>query len=246
MLMGTDKPQRIIVIAPCHNEARKICDVVRRVKAMRERIVQEMLVVDDASSDGSGDVARGLGATVERLPQPSGVGAALRRGLRYAHEKGYDIAVIMAGNNKDEPDEIPALVRPILEDGCDLVQGSRYMRGGQLGNMPLYRRFATRLHPLLFSLFVGKRLTESTNGFRAVRLGLLDDARINLDQPWLDQYELEPYLLFKAIQLGYKHAEVPCTKIYPPKELGQTKMKPVTGWWSILRPVFLLGLGLRK
>ncbi len=237
---------KIIVIAPCHDEARKICDVIRRINQMRERIVDEVLVVDDASSDGSGDVARGLGATVVRMPQPSGVGAALRRGLEYAREKRFDIAVFMAGNNKDEPNEIPTLIRPIVEEGCDFVQGLRYMKGGQLGNMPLYRRFATRLHPLLFSLAVGKRLTESTNGFRAVRLGVLDDPRINLDQPWLDQYELEPYLLFKVIKLGHKHAEVPCTKIYPAKELGQTKMKPVSGWWSILRPIFLLGMGLKK
>lgn len=65
-------------------------------------------------------------------------------------------------------------------------------------------------------------------------------------QEWLDEYELEPYLYYKVIRLGYKAGEVPVTKIYPPKKLGYTKMRPVVGWWSILRPLFLLGLGIRK
>ena len=75
---------------------------------------------------------------------------------------------------------------------------------------------------------------------------LLEDPRIALDQSWLDEYELEPYLLFKAIRLGYGFAEVPVTKIYPPRKQGQTKMKPITGWWSILRPLIYLGLGLKE
>ena len=77
-------------------------------------------------------------------------------------------------------------------------------------------------------------------------MSLLKDERINIDQPWLDTYELEPYLLFKTIRLGYKFTEVFVTKIYPPKKLGYTKMKPLVGWWSILKPVFYLGLGIKK
>jgi hypothetical protein len=74
----------------------------------------------------------------------------------------------------------------------------------------------------------------------------LEDSRIRLDQSWLDQYELEPYLYLRAIQLGYRTCEVPVTKVYPPKRLGQTKMPAITGWWSILRPLVLVGLGLRR
>ena len=70
--------------------------------------------------------------------------------------------------------------------------------------------------------------------------------RLNLGQRWLDGYGLEVYMLFRMIVLGYKHAEVPCTKVYPPKALGVTKMKPVTGWWDILKPVLLLGLRIRE
>ncbi|MFM8572258.1 MAG: hypothetical protein ACKOAU_11730, partial [Pirellula sp.] len=85
-----------------------------------------------------------------------------------------------------------------------------------------------------------------TNGFRAIRLSCFDDNRIDINQDWLNKYELEPYLYFKFIKLGYKVLEVPVSKIYPAKELGYTKMRPIIGWWSILRPIFLLGLGIKK
>ena len=75
---------------------------------------------------------------------------------------------------------------------------------------------------------------------------MLRDPKLALDQRWLDEYELEVYLLYKAAKLGYMVTEVGVTKRYPPKELGQTKMKPIVGWWSILRPLFLLGLGIKK
>ena len=112
--------------------------------------------------------------------------------------------------------------------------------------MPVYRQIATRLHPLLFSLVARRWVTESTNGFRAVRTCILADPRLDLSQTWLRQYELEPYLYLRSIQLGYRTVEVPVTKIYPPKYLGQTKMKPIVGWWSILRPLVYVGFGLRK
>jgi dolichol-phosphate mannosyltransferase len=153
----------------------------------------------------------------------------------------------MAGNDKDEPNEILSLVDPILKDGCDLVQGSRYKGGqGAKGHMPFYRRLATRLHPFLFSVFSGHWVTDSTNGFRAIKLSLFKDARIDLRQSWLDHYELEPYILFKALTLGYRYSEVFVTKTYPPKNLGYTKMKPILGWWSILKPIFYLGLRIKR
>ena len=143
--------------------------------------------------------------------------------------------------------EIPALVSPILSGEADFVQGSRYLRGGSFGNMPAYRVVGTRvIHPLIASMAARKRITESTNGFRAFRTALLRDPRIDWRQTWLDRYELEPYLLVKAIRLGYRHMEVPVTKIYPPHQIGYTKMRPVIDWWSIIRPVVYLGLGLRR
>ena len=233
---------KVVLIAPVLDEEVKIGEVVRR--APRD-IVDTVLVVDDGSTDRSPEVARAGGAEVLAMGATVGVGAALRAGFSWARQRKFDVIVVIAGNNKDAPEEIPRLLDPIVE-GADFVQGSRYLAGGQTGGMPLYRQFATRLHPMLFSLSVGKRVSESTNGFRAFRTSLLDDPRIRLDQEWLRAYELEPYLYWKVIRLGYKTAEVPVTKIYPPKAIGYTKMPPITGWWSMMRPIVLLGLRLRS
>jgi hypothetical protein len=89
-------------------------------------------------------------------------------------------------------------------------------------------------------------VTESTNGFRATHRRVLEDPGLDLDQEWLDEYELEPYLYIRTIQLGYRTAEAPVSKVYPPKKLGQTKMKPITGWWSMLRPLVYLGLRIKR
>lgn len=238
------KGQRIIAVVPAHNEEGKIGRVVDRTDLS---VVDTLLVVDDGSTDNTAAVAEGKGARILSMNRREGVGAALRSGIEYGRQEGFDILVIMAGNNKDDPSEIPKLVDPICDDGCDFVMGSRHQPGGQAGgDMPWHRRVATRLHPWLMSLFSGKRLTESTNGFRAFRLKLLDDRRINLRQRWLNTYGLEVYLLWKVLKLGYRHREVPCTKVYPNRSTGYTKMKPIVGWWSILRPIFLLGLGFKR
>jgi len=225
----------VIAIAPAFNEEAKIGEVVRRVP---KDVADETLVVDDGSTDASAAVAREAGATVLSLGRTVGVGAAIRAAYRYAVEHGYDVAVVMAGNNKDAPEEMPRLIDPIAEGRADFVQGSRFMkRDASFGAMPLYRRVATRLHPLLFSLAAGKRVTESTNGFRAIHTRILMDPRIDLSQARLDGYELEPYLYLRTIKLGYATTEVPVTKVYPPKHVGQTKMRPFTDWWAILRPI---------
>lgn len=240
---GRRQGMRVLVTTFAFNEGVKIRATVERIVAATDH---DVLVMDDGSTDGSMDAIRNFPVSVVSNDHNQGIGAAMKRAFQYSLDSGYEVLVIMAGNNKDDPEEIPVLLAPISERGHDFVQGSRFLPGGLYGNMPVYRILATRLHPLLFSLAVGKWVTESTNGFRAFRTDILRDPRVDWQQPWLDKYELEPYLLFKTIRLGYRHCEVPVSKIYPPKNLGYTKMKPFSGWWSILRPLVYLTFGLRR
>ncbi|MBF0532794.1 MAG: glycosyltransferase family 2 protein [Candidatus Omnitrophica bacterium] len=243
-------PYKVLVSPVAYNEHIKLKNVIERFLKSPAYSLADYLIVDDGSTDGTTEMIRSFadrGVKTIRHEQRRGVGAAIRSAIKYARQQGYEILVIMAGNDKDNPDEISHLLDPIRKQDYDFVQGSRYLAdGGTGGDMPAYRKFATKLHPFLMSSVTGRKLTDTTNGFRAFRLKIFEHPGINLDQDWLDCYELEPYILFKAIRLGFKFTEAPVTKIYPPKQLGYTKMKPFVGWWSILRPIFLLGLGIKK
>ena len=240
----------VLVCPVAFNENVKLKNVIERFLNSCVRSQVDCLVVDDASDDGTTEVIRDFapqGVKTIKHDQRRGVGAAIRTAIKYAQEQGYEVLVIMAGNNKDNPEEIPHLIDPVLKEGYDFVQGSRYKgREGTGGDMPLYRKVATRMHPWLMSVITKHKVTDSTNGFRAFRLSVLDHSEINIDQPWLDHYEIEPYLLYKAITLGFKFKEAFVTKIYPSRKVGYTKMRPLTGWWSILRPLVYLGLGIKK
>src|SRR5215217_1683652 len=234
---------RVLAATFAFNEGEKIKRTLARHPVDRS---YDLLVVDDGSTDGALD-AVAPDVIVLRNATNQGIGASMKQVFAYALARNYDVAVIQAGNDKDDPLEIPALLAPIAADTADFVQGSRYLRGGGFGNMPQYRILGTRVvHPLVFSMAARKRVTDSTNGFRAMRTAILRDPRVDWRQPWLDRYELEPYLLMKTIRLGYRHVEVPVTKIYPRHELGYTKMRPFVDWWSILRPVVYLGLGVKR
>ncbi len=227
-----------------YNEGDKIRRVIKKFNDYRN---YDVVIFDDGSTDGAlQDIPAELPVHVIRNATQQGAGYGVRRIFEHARQKGYTAVFFVSGNDKDDPADIIKL-QSAVEQGYDLVQGSRYLPGGRYARMPLYRRVATQfLHPWLFSLVSGKRITDSTNGFRAVRLSVLDDQRMDLGQPWLNEYELEPYLFYKVIKLGYKVCEVPVTKIYPVRKEGYTKMKPFSGWWSILRPLVYLGLGIRK
>lgn len=243
---------KVLIIIPAFNEGSKLEMTVKRTHEYRlrkgEHLSVRILIADDASTDGMPlKLSEEFECLLIRNEVRSGVGSLIRKAYDFGLGGDYDILVTMAGNNKDNPEEIDRLIEPILAGKCDFVQGSRYLEGGEFGNMPKYRLMSTRyIHPFLFSFVSGKKISDSTNGFRAVRSTILRDERIRLHQNWLDRYELEPYLFYKAIRSGYRVTEVPVTKIYPDKQLGYSKMIPIVSWWSILKPLFYLYFRIKK
>ncbi len=235
-------PARVAAVVPAYNEAGKIGDVVRKIP---RRHARRVIVVDDASTDGTAEEARAAGA--ERVishERNRGVGAAIRTGLLAAKQENLDFAAVLSGDDQHEPDELPRVLEPLFAGVADLVQGSRWLPGGATPGIPPGRRWLTRLYPLLFRLASGYPSTDGTNGFRAFRLALLDDPRIRADQAWLDRYELEPYLLYQAVRCGYRVHEVPVTVRYHAR--GTSKMRLLRDGWRILRPLVFLRLGLRR
>lgn len=229
-------------VVPAYNEAGKIGDVVRKISRRHAACV---IVVDDASGDGTAEEARAAGAErVVSHERNRGVGAAIRSGLFAARREGFEIAVVLSGDDQHEPAELPRLLEPLFEGKADLVQGSRWLPGGAVPGIPRQRRWLTRVYPWLFRIASGYPSTDGTNGLRALRLTLLDDPRIRLDQEWLDRYELEPYLLFQAVRCGYRVHEVPVTVRYHAR--GTTKMRLVRDGWRIVRPLVYLRLGLKR
>jgi dolichol-phosphate mannosyltransferase len=241
---GPSKRPRLLCIAPAWNEGGRIARVVRSIPA---GLVDAVLVVDDGSTDDTAQRAEDAGALVVRTGTNRGVGAAIRSGIDYARDHGYGVVVVISGGGKTPPEQIPDLIGPILSGEADLVQGSRYKAGGRFRRMPFSRRLGTRGYTFLFSFFVRRRVTDASSGFRAFDMSMLEDGRINLWQTWLDRYELEPYLLFKAIRLGHRVIEVPVTIEYPESDgISYTKMRVLVDWWKIFRPVLFLGLGIRR
>src|SRR5262249_25492875 len=119
---ATAVEERVLCIAPAWNEGERIARVVSAVPGC----VHETVVVDDGSSDDTARFAESAGATVIRQGTNRGVGAAIRSGIDYAQEKGYEVVVIVSGGGKTPPEQIPRLIEPILKGEAELVQGSRY------------------------------------------------------------------------------------------------------------------------
>jgi dolichol-phosphate mannosyltransferase len=137
-------------------------------------------------------------------------------------------------------------MHPVIHNNFDFVQGSRYMSGGKIVNIPLFRLVTTRIYALLLRMLLGFPISDGTNGFRAFRLEIFKNKDINIWQAWLNHYELEPYLLYKVIVSRFNVMEAPVTKTYPCDNTGYTKMIPIFSWWSIMRPLILLKLRIKK
>ncbi len=238
-----------IAIIPVFREIGKIGRVIQRFDPGSVDLV--CLVVDDPTPTILREIEEArsrtkVPVTILENSSRKGVGYASREGYQYALSLGYDVIVVMAGNGKDDPKEIPRLTRPIEEEGYDYVQGSRFLPGGKGEKTPLLRGVFIRLFPFAWTLLTGVHVTEVTNGFRAYRAAVLRDPRINVWQEWLDGYELEYYLHYKVLTLGYRFTERPVSKTYT--HSGRRKyshISPLRDGYKIVAPVVLLRIGAR-
>lgn len=238
-----------IAIIPVYNGTGSIVKVLAK---FRDETVDEICIVIDCASKGDldeiGKAAAKMGTPVQVIMnrERKGVGYAIREGIEYALGKGYDVAVVMAGNNKDDPREIPRLLTPILKEDYDYVQGSRFLPGGKRVKNPFLRGVFSRLFPFFWTLFTNVRCTDVTNGFRAYKLKIFLDKWIDIWQDWLTSYELEYYIHYKVLTSGYKTKEVPVSKIYPYRHKGgYSNISPFRDWWKIVGPLVYLRLGVK-
>jgi dolichol-phosphate mannosyltransferase len=241
---------RRLAIIPVYREIGKIGTVIERFTP--QSVDEVCLVLDEPDEPILKEIDESrkrtqVPITIIENPSRNGIGFAIKKGYRYALSHGFDLIVVMAGNGKDDPREISRLTDPISKNGFDYVQGSRFVPGGSGEKTPFLRRIFTRLFPFAWSFLTGVRCTEVTNGFRAYRASILDDPEINVWQDWLNGYELEYYLHYKALTLGYKFAERPVSKDYTTIRKGKySHISPFNDWWQIVGPIFLLKLGVKK
>jgi glycosyltransferase involved in cell wall biosynthesis len=161
---------RRVAIVPAFNEEASIAGVVGGLLAYDPGL--RVVVVDDGSTDRTGDVARTAGAKVISLPFNLGIGGAVQTGFRYAWERGFDVAVRADGDGQHDPAELDAILRPVLADEADVAVGSRFIGGdGYRSSRP--RRAGIRLLAWIVSALTRQRITDPTSGFQAAnRLGI--------------------------------------------------------------------------
>lgn len=235
---------RTLVMIPVYDEAEKIR---RLLDEFPFDLVDRVVIVDDGSSDGSQEIVTRYPVRVIRHETNRGIGVGIRETVAMGRAEGLHVMVVMAGNGKDDPREIPLVLAPILERGRSYVHGSRFLAPGHEENTPTFRSVAIRLYSRIFNLFAPAPCTDVTNGFRAYRLDLLARPEFDLDQPWLDRYEMEYYVHFKAWMLGHDVEEVAVHKRYPAdKTVSYSKIRAFRDWWKMVRPMVFLFLGWKR
>jgi hypothetical protein len=156
---------RRLAIVPALNEAENVGRVVDELRAFDPGL--EVVVIDDASGDGTARIAEEHGAQVVRLPFNLGIGGAVQTGYRYAYEHGFDVAVQVDGDGQHDPAQLPLILGPLLDGEADLVVGSRFAGDGEYRSTAT-RRIGIRIFARVVSAVVRQRVTDTTSGFRAV------------------------------------------------------------------------------
>ena len=154
---------KVLVVVPAYNEVKSITGVI---SDLRENFPQgDILVINDGSRDNTSAVAKGLGVNVIDLPYNLGIGGAMQTGFVYALRGGYDAAVQFDGDGQHVASEILNIFGPFEKNGTDLVVGSRFLSESGFTSS-IQRRLGAKILSFVVSAIVGKRITDTTSGFR--------------------------------------------------------------------------------
>ncbi|MDQ0261228.1 polyprenol monophosphomannose synthase [Sinomonas atrocyanea] len=213
---------RILTIIPTYNELDSLPRTLGRLRAAVP--ASDVLVADDNSPDGTGALADRIAAEdpqvhVMHRRGKEGLGAAYIAGFRWALERDYDVIVEMDADGSHQPEQLPALLSAV-EDGADLVIGSRWVRGGSVVNWPFYRQLISRTGSTYARLMLGLGLRDITAGYRAFRRTTLE--KLDFDSIESKGYGFQVDLAWRVARMGLSVVEVPVT--FVERELGSSKM----------------------
>jgi hypothetical protein len=194
---------KVAILVPAYNEADNIGVVLDQMPAEVCGVRTEVLVVDDGSRDGTGDVAAEHGALVARHVTNRGGGAALRTGYRLMVESGAEVVVTLDADGQHLPSEMPRLVEPVLSGEVDLAHGSRVL--GHADRNTRARELGIVFFNRLVSFITRTHVTDCSNGYRAVRTTVLPQLVLRQEQFHTSEFMIE------AIKRGVPAREVPIT-----------------------------------
>ena len=210
------KENDFALIIPVKNEGERFLTQLAKIR--RANLDVDVIVVDYGSEDGAtnpGTLSKNSVRALLTKQMPGALGVQLQIGFDYSLRESYLGTITMDGNGKDAVEGV-ARVQAALLDGCDFVQGSRFLSGGFEENTPLDRLFAIKLiHAPLVSVAAGVRFTDTTNGLRGYSPAMLKDERVKVFRSIFSSYELTDYLPIRAGRLKLKVREVPTARTYP-------------------------------
>lgn len=212
----------ILVVIPTFNESANLAWIVERIHAAQPDL--DILVADDGSPDGTGDIADQLAAADPRIhvmhrPSKQGLGSAYRAGFAWGLERGYDVLLEMDADGSHRPEDL-AQILAASRDGADLVLGSRWVPGGGVVNWPLRRKLISRGGTLYARLMLGLPVHDVTGGFRAFRRETLE--RLVLQDVASQGYCFQIDMTRRVHAAGMTVVEVPIT--FVERERGESKM----------------------
>ncbi|RKY71290.1 MAG: glycosyltransferase family 2 protein [Candidatus Latescibacterota bacterium] len=197
-------PMPLAILIPAYNAAVSLPGVLGGV--FRFVPPQDVLVVDDGSSDGTREAAERAGVHVVTHPINRGKGAALKTGFSWALDRGYEAVIALDADGQHDPESVPDFVRKWKESGADLVVGSRM---ANRHGMPLARVCSNAMTSWVISRRAGQRIEDSQSGYRLIAAEVL--RRVSLET---DGYEMESELLIKAARSGFQIVSVPIRTVY--------------------------------